>query len=396
MSSSANASSSSDTLPWVVLKFGGTSVSTAPRWDVITNRAKELVQEGKRVLVVVSAVSGVTNLLLNSVEEALQLSANDRDVSAIGVPLNSGGAGGMRSPSMRFADEQPLSLDEFASFHAVEKKHAGLTAEMEKALGVTLARSGGGGGGDGGGGGGKGGAAEARTLTKTLHKQLGVMLEGVRLTGEATPRTRARVLAIGELTSSYLGWRYMRRKLDSLGDATLGREGCPIARVDARRLLQSVEKENTTSEDCFLEASVDPRADAEGFLHVVREAARECAEDCGGGGGGGGSSGGGSDEKVSALPRIVITQGFIARTPRNESCVLGRGGSDTSAALLAALCAAERLEIWTDVHGLFTCDPRFVRGTRLISSIGYREAQELGAMGAKVVSGEDRGRIEGG
>ena len=264
----AMAARSDATTPWVVLKFGGTSVSTAPRWDVITNRAKELVREGKRVLIVVSAVSGVTNLLLNCVEEALQLSANDRDVSAIGVPLTSGG-GAVQSPSMRFADEQPLSLDEFASYHAVDGKHADLTAEMEKALGVSLARGRGGvvvgaAAGDQGADEEAQTQAEAQTLAKTLHKQLGVMLEGVRLTGEATPRTRARVLAIGELTTSYLGWRYMRRKLDSLGDASLGQEGCPIARVDARRLLQSVEKENTTPEDCFLEASVDPRAVSDG------------------------------------------------------------------------------------------------------------------------------------
>ena len=260
----ASTTTTSDaTTPWVVLKFGGTSVSTAPRWDVITNRAKDLVREGKRVLIVVSAVSGVTNLLLNCVEEALQLSANDRDVSAIGVPLS----GAVQSPSMHFADEQPLSLDEFASFHAVDRKHADLTAEMEKALGVSLARGRGGSVGATAADQGTGEAqtqAETQTLTKTLHKQLGVMLEGVRLTGEATPRTRARVLAIGELTSSYLGWRYMRRKLDSLGDASLGQEECPIARVDARRLLQSVEKDNTTPEDCFLEASVDPRAVSDG------------------------------------------------------------------------------------------------------------------------------------
>ena len=61
------------------------------------------------------------------------------------------------------------------------------------------------------------------------------------------------------------------------------------------------------------------------------------------------------------------------------------GGSDTSAALFASLIGAERLEIWTDVHGLFTSDPRHVKGTRLIKETTYRVAQELASMGAKVL-----------
>merc|ERR1719161_2240665 len=81
----------------------------------------------------------------------------------------------------------------------------------------------------------------------------------------------------------------------------------------------------------------------------------------------------------------VITQGFIASTPKGVDCLLGRGGSDTSGALFAALLAAARLEIWTDVHGLFTSDPRHVSHTRLIRITNYRVAQELASMGAKVL-----------
>ncbi|HXV77248.1 MAG TPA: bifunctional aspartate kinase/diaminopimelate decarboxylase, partial [Candidatus Polarisedimenticolaceae bacterium] len=81
----------------------------------------------------------------------------------------------------------------------------------------------------------------------------------------------------------------------------------------------------------------------------------------------------------------VLTQGFIARTPAGETCLLGRGGSDTSAALFAALLGADELEIWTDVPGMFTADPRRVPVARLIRRMGYREAQELAALGAKVL-----------
>ena len=83
--------------------------------------------------------------------------------------------------------------------------------------------------------------------------------------------------------------------------------------------------------------------------------------------------------------RVLVTQGFIARTPDGETCLLGRGGSDTSGALLAALAGAELLEIWTDVPGLFTADPREVPEARLLRRVGYREARELATLGARVL-----------
>jgi diaminopimelate decarboxylase/aspartate kinase len=92
--------------------------------------------------------------------------------------------------------------------------------------------------------------------------------------------------------------------------------------------------------------------------------------------------------KISMDPAeasAVLVQGFIGSTPKGDVCLLGRGGSDTSGALFAALVGAKRYEIWTDVHGLFTSDPRFVEGTRLIKSTNYRTAQELATLGAKVL-----------
>jgi len=82
---------------------------------------------------------------------------------------------------------------------------------------------------------------------------------------------------------------------------------------------------------------------------------------------------------------LHITQGFIAGGPGGETCLLGRGGSDTSAAYLAARLSAGALEIWTDVPGIFSADPRIVPEARLLRRLSYSEAQELASMGAKVL-----------
>lgn len=85
------------------------------------------------------------------------------------------------------------------------------------------------------------------------------------------------------------------------------------------------------------------------------------------------------------LTGAVITQGFIARDPDGRRVVLGRGGSDTSAALFAARLQAVRCEIWTDVPGIYTTNPRDVPDARLLTHLSYDEAQELATAGAKVL-----------
>ncbi|MGH8163955.1 MAG: aspartate kinase, partial [Rhodanobacteraceae bacterium] len=80
-----------------------------------------------------------------------------------------------------------------------------------------------------------------------------------------------------------------------------------------------------------------------------------------------------------------ITQGFIARDANGNTVLLGRGGSDTSAAYFGALLRAQRVEIWTDVAGMFTADPRQVPGARLLQRLDYEEAQEIATTGAKVL-----------
>jgi aspartate kinase len=77
--------------------------------------------------------------------------------------------------------------------------------------------------------------------------------------------------------------------------------------------------------------------------------------------------------------------GFIGRTATGITTTLGRGGSDYSASLLGAALHADAIEIWTDVDGMLTADPRVVKGSRLIQQIRFDEASELASFGAKVL-----------
>jgi diaminopimelate decarboxylase/aspartate kinase len=86
-----------------------------------------------------------------------------------------------------------------------------------------------------------------------------------------------------------------------------------------------------------------------------------------------------------ALDRVVITQGFIASNDAGDTVLLGRGGSDTSGSYFAAKLAAARLEIWTDVPGMFSANPRAVPTARLLRALHYDEAQEIASNGAKVL-----------
>ena len=82
---------------------------------------------------------------------------------------------------------------------------------------------------------------------------------------------------------------------------------------------------------------------------------------------------------------LFVLPGFIASDSQNRTTTLGRGGSDYSASLLAVGCGVRRLEIWTDVTGMMTANPRIVPSARTISNISYRAALELSHFGAKVI-----------
>jgi aspartate kinase len=83
--------------------------------------------------------------------------------------------------------------------------------------------------------------------------------------------------------------------------------------------------------------------------------------------------------------RAVVTQGYIGATEDGLTTTLGRGGSDYSAALFGAALGAREVQIWTDVEGVLTCDPRIVPGALPIPELSFAEAAELAAFGAKVL-----------
>ena len=165
---------------------------------------------------------------------------------------------------------------------------------------------------------------------------------GIRLLGDASPRVRAHVMAFGEFMST------------RLGAAWLASRGLDVHWVDARTLLRSDGRDLDNEARHFLLSSCPYDPDPE----LAR--------------------------RLEPCP-VVLTQGFVASDDRGRTVLLGRGGSDTSAAYLAAKLQAERLEIWTDVPGMFTADPRVVPGARLILRLGYEEAQELASAGAGVL-----------
>src|SRR5690606_28234054 len=155
---------------------------------------------------------------------------------------------------------------------------------------------------------------------------------------------QAEVLAQGELLSSTLGAAYLRS------------QGLDFGWTDARDWLDAIELPNQSdwgkrlSVSCRREADDDWRA------------------------------------RFSAQPaRLLLTQGFIARHGDGGTAVLGRGGSDTSAALFGGLLRARGVEIWTDVPGMFTANPREVPDARLLTRLDYAEAQEIATTGAKVL-----------
>lgn len=82
---------------------------------------------------------------------------------------------------------------------------------------------------------------------------------------------------------------------------------------------------------------------------------------------------------------IAVTQGYIGSDAAGAPTTLGRGGSDYSASLFGAAIAAAEIQIWTDVEGILTCDPRVVPAARPVELLGYDEAAELAAFGAKVL-----------
>ncbi|NND37253.1 MAG: bifunctional aspartate kinase/diaminopimelate decarboxylase [Gammaproteobacteria bacterium] len=169
------------------------------------------------------------------------------------------------------------------------------------------------------------------------------LLAGIRLVREVSPRVRVKVMSLGELMSTRIGAAY------------LSAQGLDVAWIDARDHLRSipVAHENERSRHLAASCAFDDDPDLQ--------------------------------SRFAAIGGVVMTQGFIARNPDGESVLLGRGGSDTSAAYFAAKLGAVGLEIWTDVPGLFSANPHKVSGARLLNALSYEEAQEIASTGGSVL-----------
>jgi aspartate kinase len=180
------------------------------------------------------------------------------------------------------------------------------------------------------------------SFIKQLDKQIEqvhTILKGIALLGEITPRARDKVTAIGEKLSSVLFAYSM--------------------------MMRAVPGEHVDSEEVLI--TDDRFGDAAPLMDETRTAARRVL--------------------LPLLERklIPVMGGFIGSTREGATTTLGRGGSDYSAAIVGAAVGAEEIQIWTDVDGMMTCDPRLIPGAKVIGRISYTEAAELAWFGAKVL-----------
>ncbi|MHB8477318.1 MAG: bifunctional aspartate kinase/diaminopimelate decarboxylase [Steroidobacteraceae bacterium] len=264
---------------WVVLKFGGTSVSSAANWHNIADVVRARIAASLRPVIVHSALSGITDRL----ESLLAAAPAGAHVGALGE---------------------------------IEARHR----DLARALGIAPGPQ-----------------------FEGFMRELGDMAQLAQRSHEVSDALRARVMAMGELLAT------------SLGAAFLNAQGIACAWADARRVLRAETRPGATRKAALLSATCDfaPDSTLQG--------------------------------QWRALEQVVITQGFIASNQAGETVLLGRGGSDTSGAYFAAKLSAARLEIWTDVPGMFSANPHAVPTARLLRALHYDEAQEIASNGAKVL-----------
>jgi aspartokinase/homoserine dehydrogenase 1 len=253
-----------------VLKFGGTSVGSAAN----IRKVKEIVlQQKEDTIVVVSALGGVTDLILSAARIA------------------SAGTG----------DFHPLLAE-------IKNRHKQTIDELFNGSGAMV------------------------YIAEELLDELEQILTGITLVGELTAKTLDRIAGIGERISSHLVAQFIPGAV----------------RKDSAELIQT--------DSNFGKARVD--------FGITNQKIKEEFADFSG---------------------IAVMPGFIAKNFKGEFTTLGRGGSDYTAAILAAALEVDSLEIWTDVDGFMTADPRVISKAYTIPELTYSEAMELSHFGAKVI-----------
>jgi len=264
---------------WVVLKFGGTSVSFANNWQTIADQIRRCIDAGEKPLVVHSALADVSNKL-----EGIVYDESCTETTGL--------------------------LDD------IWQQHQQLAGAYE---------------------------LDANDLLGDLFNALQQDIAELTSAGRGDPASHARIVAYGELLAS------------RLSVAILKSIGVEVEWLDARTVL--VSESNAVRSDLQNYVSATCTHEPDGTL----------------------------SQRLADINSTVLTQGFIARNPDGETVLLGREGSDTTAAYLAAKLQAIRVEIWTDVPGMFSADPRLVPSARILNSISYEEAQELASTGSKIL-----------
>lgn len=263
-----------------VLKFGGTSVANAERIINVANIVKATLNENcKKVGVVVSALGGLTDHLINTAKMAEAGNDNYRD-----------------------------GIDDIYYRHRKVAETLFTPDELK----------------------------DIRPYLKEKTKNLESLLKGVSLIKELSPRVQDTVMSYGELMSSFLIANYLKKTLPD------------VDFIDSRNII------NTNSD--FSEAKVN-------FKQTYQNIQSHLSKDEG----------------------VYVMGGFIAANNNGVTTTLGRGGSDYSAAIYAAGLNAQEIEIWTDVDGVMTTDPRKVKKAFSLKTMTYEEAMEMSHFGAKVI-----------
>ena len=256
-----------------VLKFGGTSVGSAKRMKEVAS----LITDGQQKIVVLSAMSGTTNTLVEIADYLYK--------------------------------KNPVSANEVIS--QLEKKYAAVIDELYT-------------------------KDETKQQATACLKQHFELLRNFTKQNVFLLFDEKIILAQGELMSTAMVNLYLQE---------IGRKSALLPALDFMRIDKNNEPDTAYIRE-----------------HLNKELA-----------------------KLPADTEIYITQGFICRNAYNEIDNLQRGGSDYSASLIGMAIDAERIEIWTDVDGVRSADPRTVENTKYLEKISFEEAAEMAHFGAKVL-----------
>ena len=261
-----------------ILKFGGTSVANASNIKKVTQIVSR--NSATQTIIVVSALGGVTDLLLSALNKA---------------------------------SKKDLGYEKVLS--TLEERHLTSIKEL-----FPLQEQ-----------------SSILSHIKSSLNELETLIRGAYLIGEYTPRLSDKVVSYGELLSSFIISSYFK---SSGLDATF---------KNGRQLI--------FTDESFGNAKVD--------FDLTNTTC--------------------SNYFSNTKTTYTVVPGFVASSVNGSSTTLGRGGSDYTAAIIAAATNASSLEIWTDVSGMYTANPKLVKQAKSVSQISYEEAMELSHFGAKVL-----------